>query len=167
MKAIKSACLFLLVLFAFSVQAQSVSWTKFKSVEGSYQVKFPGIPETETSDGNEVTSYKTSVIIGEMYYLVSAAVHSQDLTDIQDQTQTSANSFVTSLDGKKVRESVWHYKKQEGIYMLIEIPHQKARVEYYTIMIGNIHYQLVAVADIQYYDQKTAKAFFKSFKASI
>jgi hypothetical protein len=165
MKVFKFACLFLIMVAAISVNAQSVSWTKFNSVAGRYQVKFPAAPESETNESNQATTYKTSVTLGEMYYLVSASVHSQPLTGRKELTQKAANSFVTSLDGKKVRESVWKYKNHEGLYVLIEIPHKKARVEYYTIMIDNVQYQLVAVADIQYYDQKIAKKFFKSFKA--
>ncbi len=153
-----------IILFIASSFTTASKGYKYSSNEGKYSISFPGTFEESKSQNENSISVKVSATVGQSTYFTSHTVHTVEMTDNQMLAEVSLDSFTESLGGSITKKSDWVIKKHKGLKASIDIPQYDAKAEYQIVIIGQIQYQIVAVAPTSSWDQKSADAFFKSFK---
>lgn len=164
MRIQRTALALFALLFLFTSFAPSPKGFPYQSNEGKLSVVFPGDFTTERTEGDNNFTVKTSCNVNNQTYFVSYTMHSLELTDPLDLAETSYDSFITVLKGVMVSKAEWKVKEHKGIKAMIDLPDNGSKLEYRVIIVGNIQYQLIALAANIDYNDKDAASFFKSFK---
>lgn len=164
MRILKTAISLFAFLFIFTSFTISPKGFPYQSEEGKLSVVFPGDYTTERTEGNNNYTVKTTCTYNNQTYFVSYTMHSLELTDPLDLAEASYDSFITALKGVMISKTEWTVKEHKGIQALIDLPENGSKLEYRVIIVGNIQYQLIALAANIDYNEKDAESFFKSFK---
>jgi hypothetical protein len=164
MKIQRTALALFTLLFLFTSFAPSPKGFPYQSEEGKLSVVFPGDFTTERTEGNNNYTVKTTCTYNNQTYFVSYTMHSLELTDPLDLAETSYDSFITALKGVMISKAEWTVKEHKGIKAMIDLPENSSKLDYRVIIVGNIQYQLIALAANIDYNEKDAESFFKSFK---
>jgi len=164
MRIQRTALALFALLFLFTSFAPSPKGFPYQSKEGKLSVVFPGDFTTERTKGNYHVTVKTTCMYNNQTYFVSYTIHSLELTDPLDLAEASYDSFITAVKGVMISKTEWKVKELEGIQAMIDLPESGSKLDYRVIIVGNIQYQLIALAANIDYNEKGAGSFFKSFK---
>jgi hypothetical protein len=152
------------LLFLFTSFVPSPKGFPYQSDEGKLSVVFPGDFTTERTEGNNNYTVKTSCAFNNQTYFVSYTIHAMELTDPLELAEVSYDSFITALNGVLMSKAEWKIKEKRGIKAIIDLPETDTKLDYRVIIVGNIQYQLIALAANNDFNEKDAGSFFKSFK---
>jgi len=164
MKINNFAFVLITALFLFTSFTQAQKGYPYKSTEGKLSIVFPGDFVTEQLKSEDNVTIKTSCTVDDQTYFVTYTLHTLELTEPVELAEVSYDSFIKAVGGKLLSKSEWKIKKNVGIKARIELPKDESLLEYRVIIVGDIQYQVIALAAETLYDEGTAAAFFKSFK---
>ena len=152
----------MLISFAFA----SISTTtppkgfNYSSREGKFSVVFPA---QYTVDAKENT-IKISATSNEQTYYASYTIHNVELTNRKELAEISLNSFSDILKSPIIEQSDWKTNKNTGLQATLNMQEKNIKIKYYVVLVGQIQYQMIVMAENALFDQKAADAFVKSFK---
>jgi len=162
MKILKCSLPLLLVLFLAASFVPPKGFL-YKSEEGKMSVVFPGEYSTDRTDSESAVTIKTICSYYDQTFFASYTLHEVEIVEHADMAETSYESFISSVNGELSTKSEWRIKDNIGLKAIMALPND-VRLEYRVILVGNIHYQLVYMAEESIYDNKAAESFFDSFK---
>jgi len=132
---------------------------------GNYSIEYLGEYTENTKETESANTYKILFKSNSVSYLISGTNHFEDLEkSLEDFLNISINRFIEAIKGKLVEQKDISFGTIKGKYCLLNLPESNVKVELYTYMKGNYHYQLVAYADSESYNQEEANRVFNSFK---
>lgn len=141
------------------------SWHKYTSEDGKMSISFPSKPEESVTDNEMITTIKLSSEYNQKTYFVGLTTHKNSLEEEspQELARVSLDAFTESTKGAITSESVFKYKKNEGLQADIKL--DGGYLKYKVILIGQHQYQLVVISENDNFGKDTEK-FFKSFKVN-
>ena len=151
-----------LVFFSFTPSEGST----FVSEDGFVSIEFPTEYHVDKKATDKVSRVKAQGDINNQLFVISYANHYTKLVDHEEMASVSLKSFAEALNAEVTEQEEWKYKKHKGIHGWISSEKNELVGEYKVILIGQNQYQLTSVADPEYWDEKAAAKFFKSFKLS-
>ncbi|MDG1333200.1 MAG: hypothetical protein P8P74_12775 [Crocinitomicaceae bacterium] len=137
---------------------------KYKSKEAKLSVTFPAEFETSTETKSNYTSVKTQAIVDEMIFLLIHSEHESDVSDHEGLAEISLNAFMDGIGTTPTEKSKWLVKKNSGLKATFDVEDKDLVGDYRVILVGQIQYQITAVAPKSAWDEEKAMKFFKSFK---
>lgn len=163
MKRILFSSTLLVLLIGITSLAPAAKF-KYASTEGKVSATFPAEFSTSEDLQDTYKSVKTQAMDGDMVFFVAYTVHDIDMTEVDELTKVSVDAFVEGLQGEVTSQAAWKVNKSNGIQAKIEVKNQSLIGEYRVVIIGQIQYQITAIAPEDSWDSKKAGKFFKSFK---
>jgi hypothetical protein len=163
MKILKSSLL-LLSVFIITAAFAPAKKAVYENEEAKFSVTFPGEYTTETEKGENVTTVKIICTYENQTYFASYSLHELTITDHMEMAEVSYDSFKEAVGGQTLSRSEWDIDNHKGLRSVMDLTESGVKLEYRVILLGNIQYQLVAMAANADYDEKAAAKFFKSFK---
>lgn len=163
MKRILLSSALLVLLIGITSLAPSAK-VKYSSSEGKLSAIFPGEFSTSEDVQDTYKSVKTQAMADDMVYFVAYTIHDIEMTDVDELTQVSVEAFAEGLEGEVTSQTAWKVNKSNGLQAQIEVKGSSLKGEYRVVIIGQIQYQITAIAPVDSWDAKKASKFFKSFK---
>lgn len=154
---------FSFVFFTFALGAQAKGFP-YASVEGKMSIVFPGEYTSVTENFDYGKTIKVNAEFSNLTYFASFTLHTIPLTDHYELAVAGMESFVESLEGKIESKTDYYVKKNHGVRASITVESLNLKVDYISILVGDIQYQLVVASEKSSWVQKMADTFFKSFK---
>ena len=151
-----------LMLSAHFINAQG--YYVYTNEEANCSVTFPGEYESETSENEEATTIKIVCNKDGFTYLLSFSFHKNKMVDHEEMADVSYDSFLTTVGGEAVSKKKWKIDGYKGVKATIDMPENQAMVEYRVVLVGDIQYQMAAMALYDSYDEDLAKEFCESFR---
>lgn len=137
---------------------------KYSSSEGKLSAVFPGEISTSEDVQDTYKSVKTQAMVDDMVYFVAYTIHDMEMTNVDELTQVSVDAFAEGLEGEVTSQTAWKVNKSNGLQAQIEVKGSSLKGEYRAVIIGQIQYQITAIAPTDSWDPERANKFFKSFK---
>ena len=156
-----------LLLVATLIMTAAIAPAKkhlFETDEGKFSITFPAEYTTDREEKENSTTIKTSCDHEGHTFLASYTLHKTEMVDHEEMAEVSYDSFIGAVQGELLSKSEWKIKDNTGVKALMNMPANSMKLEYHVILVGNIQYQLVAMAPIADYDDKATEKFFNSFK---
>lgn len=164
MKTLKSSFLILLLmLFSGQIMLGQES-RKFNSVEGKCSITFPGEYDIEKEETEHAMVVKIICNKDNRTYFLSYSLHKNELVDHEEMAEVSYDSFVEAVAGEARSKSEWVVQGHQGLKSLIDMPASQALVDYRVVLVGDIQYQLAAIATYDNYDEALFEDFSESFE---
>jgi hypothetical protein len=163
MRILKTSLLLISVLI-FTTASAPAKKHVYKTEEGKFSITFPAEYTTEREEKESATTIKTSCVDDGHTFFASYTLHVTEITDHQEMAEVSYESFISAVQGELLSKSKWNIKDHEGLKAVMNISDNSMKLEYRVVLVGNIQYQLVAMAMLEEYDEKAAARYFKSFK---
>lgn len=164
MKILKTSLLLITAFILTTAFAPAKKKFVFDSNEGKLTVTFPAEYTTDRDEGENVTTIKSTCTLDGITFFASYSLHQVEITDHKDMAEVSYDSFIKSVGAELLSKTDWMVNNNPGIKAVMTLPDENVKLDYRVILVGNIQYQLVVMAAQSDYDEKTASAFFKSFK---
>ncbi|PHR68698.1 MAG: hypothetical protein COA67_12580 [Lutibacter sp.] len=152
-----------ILLMSVSVPAQE-NWNSFKSEMGKFSIDFSGGVSVSERITKKATTYKTTFTADSLNIMVSSSKHIKSLDGKDDLLNVSVDSFIKSIKGSFISKKHIEYDGVKGIYAVMSLQDGTVLVEYKVYNKGYYQYQLVAYAEKNLYNQKSADRYFDSFK---
>jgi hypothetical protein len=163
MKIFKTSLLLLSVFIVTTAFAPAKKHV-YSTEEGKFSITFPGEYSSEREEKENATTIKTTCIYEGHTYFASYSLHQTEMTDHKDMAEVSYDAFIEAVKGQLLSKSDWDVKDNEGLKAVMIIADNTVKLEYRVVLVGNIQYQLVAMAAVEEYNSKAIDKFFKSFK---
>lgn len=156
----------LFVLFVGMTSLAPTAKFKYTSAEGKVSAVFPGEFTTSEEVQETYKTVKTQAMVDDMVFFVAYTIHEIEMTDVDELTRVSVDAFIEGLVGTVTEDATWKVKKNNGLQAKFAVEESGLVGEYRVVIIGQIQYQITAVAPKDSWDAKKASAFFKSFKVT-
>lgn len=163
MKTLKSSLLLISAFLLLTAFAPPKKYA-YKSEEGKCAVTFPGEFTTDTEMGEDAKTVKTMCTFDGITFFASYSIHKVEITDQEEMAEVSCDSFKEAVSGQLLSKSEWNIDDHSGLMAVLDLSENQAKLEYRVILVGDIQYQLVAMAPYADYNDKLITKFFKSFK---
>jgi len=136
----------------------------YSSDEAKCSITFPAEFTTKVDEKEAYKSIQTQAIDDEMIFMAIFSVHNQPLTEKDKLANISFEAFMEALGGEATGKESWKVKKNTGLHSEFSVSGENLFGDYCVVLVGQVQYQVVAVAPKDSWDPKRASKFFKSFK---
>lgn len=158
----KLICVVILMIgLVFPTAAFSV---KYKSTEGKMSIVLP----SKYAIAEENSDYgKTVKVTGEFEtysFFISYTIHFEAITDHVALAKAGMEAFVEGVNGNVTSQKDWFVKKNQGIRVAIDLIDFDNHIDYVSILVGDIQYQLAVVGVPSSWVQAKADKIINSFK---
>lgn len=152
------------MLIIIAQQASAQGYYVYTSKEANCSVTFPGEFEEEKVDSEEATTMKVVCNKDGFTYLMSYSLHKNTMVDHEEMADISYDSFLETVAGNAESKKTWKVDGHKGVKATIDMTQNGAMVEYRVVLVGDIQYQLAAMALYDTYDEELAREFCESFR---
>lgn len=136
---------------------------KYVTEKGKASIKFPAEYSVEEDNSDLTSTTKVMASLDDNIFMFSFSIHETTLSDHYMLAQTSLTSFNDEVGGRIISETDYVYDDYKGRSAEIELEEQNVTLYYRVILVGQIQYQMVVVAQSGNIVKKKDK-FFNSFK---
>jgi hypothetical protein len=151
----------LFVLSSFSPPAKGVSYV---GNQGKITATFPSEYTNSARDGEAYTTTQATCTMDEQSYMISYTVHESDLSQTENLEDVSLNAFANAIGANIQSKETWKSKGLEGVKARMHSDESDAYIDYIVVFAGKVQYQFACYALGESWNEKKAKAFFKTIK---
>lgn len=121
-------------------------WHTYTSEDGKMSINFPTEPETDVTEGEDITTYKISASLENTTFFAGYTIHKNSLEneDLKELAKISLDAFTDAVKGEITSQKPYKYKKHEGIEADIKM--EGAFIKYKVVLIDQAQYQLVVIS---------------------
>jgi hypothetical protein len=154
-----------IVLFILTIpMAYAQKNYPYDSNEGKFSIEFPGEFTVDREDKDKVSTIKINCDYEGQTYFASYSLHKIEMVDHEEMAEVSFDSFHAAVGGEVLMKDEWKVDGNTGLMAEIDLAENSVTITYRVILVGNIQYQLIVMAEYSDYDKKLANKFFKSFE---
>ena len=118
--------------------------------------------DVKQNEGNTV--YRAAFRHQEMLFAVSSTLYNVKVKKANSLLEASLSNFTKTVKGEKIAQKRIREQKVKGVYSKLHLKKNDVQTEYKVFYKGLHLYQVMVFAKKDKYNQRSADAFFKSFK---
>ena len=158
------ALLLFAILFVLSSFSPPAKGYTFESNKGKITATFPSEYTSSVTDGESYSTTQVTCILDDQSYMISFTIHETDLSLEEGLEDISLNAFANAIGGDILSKETWTAKGLEGVKARMYSEESSAYVDYIVVFKGDVQYQFACYALNEFWNEKKAKAFFKTIK---
>ena len=149
------------VLSSFSPPAKSYT---YESDKGKISAAFPSEFESSVADGESYSTIQVTCTLDEQSYLLSYTIYETAVSKEEGLEGVVLTAFANAIGGDILSKEKWTTKGLEGVKARMYSEESTAYVDYIVVFKGDIQYQFACYALENAWNEKKAKAFFKTIQ---